>query len=84
MNTVEMEMSPSNSTKPLPIDKVSIETPALLVDLDALEFNLEHMAQFFRGVSAKLRPHFKTYKTPSLAHKQIEVGAVGITCAKLS
>lgn len=60
-----------------------IETPALLVDLDRMEANLERMAAFFRGVSAKLRPHFKNHKCPELASRQFAAGAIGITCATL-
>lgn len=60
-----------------------IETPALLVDLDAMESNLNRMARFFRDRRVKLRPHFKNHKTPLLAWKQLEAGAIGITCANL-
>jgi D-serine deaminase-like pyridoxal phosphate-dependent protein len=60
-----------------------IDTPALLVDLDAMESNLQQMAGFFAGRSCKLRPHFKNHKTPALARKQLEAGAIGITCATL-
>lgn len=60
-----------------------INTPALLVDLDAMESNLNRMAAFFRDKPAKLRPHFKNHKTPLLAWKQIEAGAIGMTCATL-
>lgn len=61
----------------------AIDTPALVVDLDLMEGNIARMANFFAGVSATLRPHTKTHKTPALAHKQIEAGAKGVTCAKL-
>jgi len=62
-----------------------IETPALLVDIQALERNIERMATFFEGVEADLRPHAKIYKaTPAFAHMQMQAGAIGITCAKLS
>jgi D-serine deaminase-like pyridoxal phosphate-dependent protein len=60
-----------------------IETPALLVDLDRMEANLERMAAFFRTVPAKLRPHFKNHKCPDLAGRQLNAGAIGITCATL-
>ena len=63
--------------------KHEIETPALLVDLDRMEANLERMAAFFRGVPAKLRPHFKNHKCPELAARQLAAGAIGITCATL-
>jgi D-serine deaminase-like pyridoxal phosphate-dependent protein len=60
-----------------------IDTPALLVDLDAMESNLNRMAAFFRDKTAKLRPHFKNHKVPLLAWKQLQAGAIGITCATL-
>lgn len=60
-----------------------IDTPALVIDLDLMEENISKMAEFFVASEAELRPHFKTHKTPILAHKQIDAGAIGITCAKL-
>lgn len=63
--------------------KQEIETPALLVDLDRMEENLERMAAFFRLVPAKLRPHFKNHRCPVLAARQLDAGAIGITCATL-
>lgn len=60
-----------------------IPTPALLVDLDCMETNLRSMAAFFRDTPAKLRPHFKTHQVLALAMRQLEAGAVGITCARL-
>ncbi len=65
------------------ISKEELDTPALLIDLDIFETNIQTMADFFKTVSADLRPHAKTHKTPIIAHKQIEAGAIGITCAKL-
>ena len=42
-----------------------IETPALLLDMDAMESNLGKMAAFFSQSTAKLRPHFKNHKCPA-------------------
>ncbi len=61
-----------------------IPTPALIVDLDAMEENIQQMARYFASRKAKLRPHAKTHKSPFLAWKQLAAGAIGITCAKLS
>jgi D-serine deaminase-like pyridoxal phosphate-dependent protein len=58
-----------------------LSTPALLVDLDAMEANLHDMANFFANTAAHLRPHFKNHKCPMLARKQIRAGAIGMTCA---
>ncbi len=60
-----------------------IETPALVVDLDIMERNLEKMARFFCNRPAKLRPHFKNHRVLELAARQMEHGAIGITCARL-
>src|ERR1700694_3482867 len=60
-----------------------LDTPALLVDLDAMESNLNRMSRYYRDRRVKLRPHFKNHKIPLLAWKQLEAGAIGITCANL-
>src|SRR5690348_11018457 len=54
-----------------------IDTPALLVDLDAFERNLRRLAERVAGSGVRLRPHAKTHKCPVIALKQIEFGAVG-------
>ncbi len=66
------------------IDKYAIDTPALLLDLRLLEHNIRAMASFISGTRAYLRPHVKAHRTPMIAHKQMEAGAKGITCAKVS
>lgn len=60
-----------------------VDTPALLLDGDALEANLQRMAAFFADRHCKLRPHFKSHKCTTIARMQMKAGAVGITCAKL-
>ncbi len=61
-----------------------IDTPALLLDLDAMERNLSKMARFFSAGRTRLRPHYKNHKCPALAHRQISAGAIGMTCATLA
>lgn len=61
-----------------------IESPALVVNLDALDANLRKMADFSRETGVRVRPHAKTHKCPAIARKQIELGAVGICCQKVS
>ena len=63
--------------------KNEIDTPALILDLDVAEANIASMAQYFRARPQKLRPHFKTPKTPEIARRQLAAGAIGITVAKL-
>jgi D-serine deaminase-like pyridoxal phosphate-dependent protein len=60
-----------------------LETPALLIDLDIMERNLNSMAAYTKAHGLRLRPHTKTHKTPALARRQMELGAVGITVAKV-
>ena len=61
-----------------------IDTPALVIDLDAFERNLKRMADAVAGTGARLRPHAKTHKSPIVARKQIAHGAVGACCQKVS
>lgn len=66
-------------SKPL----ATVDTPALLLDLDALQHNIRTMASFFATRSCRLRPHFKSHKCTQIARMQMDAGAVGMTCAKL-
>lgn len=76
MNAIEMATG-------LPVDE--LDTPALLLDMAAMERNLGRMAGFLADTAVRLRPHAKIYKaTPQLAHRQLAAGAIGITCAKVS
>ena len=59
-----------------------IDTPALLVDLDAFENNLQRMASKVEGTHVELRPHAKAHKTPAIAVRQMALGAKGICCQK--
>ena len=61
-----------------------ILTPALLLDYDVMLANMEKMDQILQGTGMKLYPHYKTHKSTALAKLQMERGAGGITCAKLS
>lgn len=61
-----------------------LDTPALLLDLATFERNLTKMAAFFADKPATIRPHSKSHKCPQIALRQLEAGAIGITCAKLS
>jgi len=68
--------------KPM-FNKHDLDTPSLLIDLDAMERNIQRMADYFRERPAALRPHTKTHKIPQVAHMQIRAGAIGVTCQKL-
>src|SRR3990172_5984348 len=67
-----------------PMSLWDLPTPALVIDEEAMESNLNKMASFYQGKTAKLRPHTKTHKCPILAKKQIAKGAVGVCAAKVS
>ena len=62
----------------------SIDTPALLIDLDIVARNLERMQEKANNYGVALRPHIKTHKIPELAQLQMRLGARGITAAKVS
>ncbi len=61
-----------------------IDTPALVVDLDAFERNLHLMASNVETCGVRLRPHAKTHKCAVIALRQMALGAVGICCQKVS
>jgi D-serine deaminase-like pyridoxal phosphate-dependent protein len=61
-----------------------VDTPALLIDLDAFEYNLDHMAALLAPTGAKLRAHAKTHKSTVIAHLQIARGAVGQCVQKVA
>lgn len=61
-----------------------IETPALLLDLDKMKKNISQMSKILENSKAKLRPHFKTTKTLEVVKLQLENGAKGVTCSKIS
>lgn len=60
-----------------------LQTPALVIDLDAFERNLAKMTAHAKKVGVGLRPHAKTHKCSEIAKRQIAAGANGICCAKL-
>jgi D-serine deaminase-like pyridoxal phosphate-dependent protein len=61
-----------------------VDTPALLLDLDAFERNLRTMADAVRPLGVRLRPHAKSHKCPEIAQRQIAAGAVGVCVQKTS
>lgn len=60
-----------------------LDTPALLIDLDIMERNLSKLAGYCSQHGLRIRPHTKTHKIPALARKQIDLGAAGLTVAKV-
>jgi 3-hydroxy-D-aspartate aldolase len=63
--------------------RAALDTPALIVDLDALERNIAAMVAAARAAGVALRPHAKTHKSVRIAEMQVAAGALGICCATL-
>src|SRR5262245_12759173 len=61
-----------------------VDTPALVIDLDAFERNLGRMADFTARTGVRLRAHAKTHKSPDIAARQVALGAIGVCCQKVS
>ena len=61
----------------------SLNTPVLVIDLDAFERNIAAMAAYTTANGLRLRPHAKTHKCAEIARRQVAAGAVGVCCAKL-
>ena len=61
-----------------------VDTPSLILDLDAFERNLDLMANAVRGAGVALRPHAKSHKCPDIAFAQLERGAVATVQANVS
>lgn len=60
-----------------------LDTPAVLIDIDRVEANLQRAQAHATKEGYALRPHIKTHKLPRFAKRQVELGAIGITVQKL-
>ena len=60
--------------KPIGTPTEELDTPSLIVDVDALDHNISTVASYFAGRIAKLRPHIEAHRTPAIAHKQMAAG----------
>jgi D-serine deaminase-like pyridoxal phosphate-dependent protein len=70
--------------KPGELTREDLPTPALMLDMDAFEFNVAKMAAYSKDHKRALRPHGKTHKCPEVAKALIRAGAVGACAAKIS
>ncbi len=61
-----------------------VDTPALLLDLDAFERNLDRLDQSLAGARIRVRPHAKSHKCPEIALRQMARGAIGVCCQKVA
>lgn len=65
------------------MDYMELDTPALIIDREIMMDNLRFMQDYADRKKVALRPHTKTHKMPKLALIQEEIGARGITVAKV-
>ena len=66
-----------------PNSRFEINTPALVLDLDAFERNIACMAKTMKAFGRNLRPHAKSHKCSRIGKMQIDAGALGVCCATL-
>ena len=64
--------------------KADLDTPALCIDVKAMDANVRTMADDLTARGKQWRPHQKCHKTPQIAQRQLAAGAIGVTCAKVS
>jgi D-serine deaminase-like pyridoxal phosphate-dependent protein len=76
-------LGPNEALIGKPGSRALLDTPALCVDLDAMERNIASMAEFCRNKRIALRPHAKTHKSVKIAERQIAAGAIGLCCATI-
>lgn len=79
---VQRPAGPVPLARPVPVD--DLPSPALIVDLEAMERNLDRMAAHLDARGVGLRPHAKMHKCPEVARRQLERGAIGICVAKVA
>ena len=61
-----------------------VDTPALVLDLDAFEHNLDTLHATLASLPVRVRPHAKSHKCPEIARQQVRRGAIGVCCQKVS
>jgi 3-hydroxy-D-aspartate aldolase len=80
--------APMSSALPPPaavgMPLIDVDTPALLLDLDAFERNLDTLNRTLKGAAVRVRPHAKSHKCAQIALAQVARGAVGVCCQKVS
>ena len=69
---------------PVPLDDQRLETPAMLIDLDIVDANIQKAARYAEKAGLRLRPHVKTHKSIEMARRQLAAGAAGLCVATVS
>ena len=64
--------------------RIDLATPALLLELDALDRNIETMRRHARSANVALRPHAKAHKCIEVAQRAAAAGAIGVSCATIA
>jgi 3-hydroxy-D-aspartate aldolase len=72
-----------NSTN-IGLHKSELDTPAYCIDVDVMDANIARMASFLAERGKQWRPHAKCHKSPVIARREIDAGAIGVTVAKVS
>ncbi|MEZ5741900.1 MAG: alanine racemase [Burkholderiaceae bacterium] len=75
--------SPNAALVGQPGSRALLQTPCLVLELPALQHNIDQMARFARAQRVALRPHAKTHKSVQIARRQCQAGAVGLCTATL-
>ena len=69
------------STPQIGCSKNDLDTPALCLDLDVMEANIQTMVETCRTHNVTWRPHAKCHKSPDIAKRLVQAGAIGVTCS---
>jgi len=78
----EGDLMPHRPPAEIGMPLAEVDTPALIIDLDAFDRNLRALPAKIAGHAVQLRPHSKTHKSPVIALKQMALGAVGVCCRR--
>lgn len=76
--------SPPTVSPAVGMTKADLDTPVMLLDLDRFEANARRLSSAIAAGGKDWRPHSKGHKSPWIARRQMELGAIGVTCAKVS
>ena len=77
-------LSPITTESLIGRPKAELDTPALLLDLGRFEANMGRLSSTIKAGGKDWRPHSKGHKSPWIARRQMDFGAIGVTCAKIS
>ena len=77
------DLGPNEDLIGVPGSRPALATPALILNMEALERNLAALAKFCGGAGMRMRPHAKSHKCSEIAKRQIAGGAIGVCCATL-